>query len=208
MKKQSNSKTSVTNSNKQLNKTTSTLENESTNKSANKNIMRTIRILNKKGYEAKLGVVYRLISLKPVPAIFFGDMLSPISFHDYPIGFMAVRMEKKFYLQPNCLMKPDEVGQLGFMESTILLVKWAEKLPEAVDLNFVIVVPEGLEPLEIADDIQWDFCLRRFHIYQLREGKDYRKRIMFFMKVAPNAVKQTVLKLKESVKGKGIRLTC
>jgi hypothetical protein len=177
-------------------------------KSAKKNIMRAIKILNKKGYEAKLGIVITLIGQKQVPAIFFGDMLSQISFHDYPIGFRAVRMEKKFYLQPQCLMNPDNAGQIGYIESTTLLVKWAEKLPEAVDLNFVIVVPEDLDPLKIADDIQWDFCLRRFLISQHREGEDYRKRIMFFMKAAPNAVKQTVLKLNESVKGKGVRLTC
>jgi hypothetical protein len=133
-------------------------------------------------------------------------MLSEISFYDYPKGFRPLMMDKEFYLYPHCLINPAEADKIEFMEATILLVKWAEKLPEAVDLKFVIVVPEGMEPLEIAEDIQWDFCLRRFHIYQLREGEDYRKRIMFFMNVAPNAVNQTVLKLKENVKGKNVLL--
>jgi hypothetical protein len=171
-------------------------------KEASNKMAKAIEILNKKGYEADLGPIYTLTTHKLIPCIFFGEMLSEMSFRDYPKGFKAVMLDRRFYIYPPCLLDPSDAMQSKFTDATTQLVKWAEKLSQAADLMFEINVPEDGAPEELADDIDWDLCLRHYDIDEDNEQEDYITSLIYPMVVAPNAVKKARRRLKEFAKGR------
>lgn len=173
------------------------------NELAINNMVNAIKILNLKGYEARLAEGCTLTSFKPIYSIGFGNLISEMSFCDYPKGFKVVTMECRVYLSPTCLFKKD-CSQNDFIEATTNLVQWAKELPKAVQLDFELFVPKGEDPEDFASIIEDEFQFTEYEIDADEEDDEYPPSLIYALYIDPRTYKTTRKRLKEFAKSEGV----